>query len=399
MPYRSKKFSANPVPSEVQADLWDHRADLAESAVRNRHGHRLWAIPGTNLAATAWPAAAAHRWSLTWHYWWQAHYLDCQLDAVSRRPTKERLKTVRATRNSMILRNFGRVTSNHYYDDKAWLALALQRYKMLVPTHRPVALRSLIVNLTEAIDSATGVLPWKVGMTFYNVPTNGPASILFARLGRIDEAAQLTDWIFDNLLGNNGLIKDGIRLEMIGPVTEERAYTYNQGVMIGACLEIAKRLAATQPEKAAEYQSRAANLVHSVAKHLADDKGVVRGGGGGDGGLFNGVLVRYLALAALEASDPATRKIARRLVLQSAEAAWRHRLDLDGLPLFSADWAADARVPQSGGVLAASVGGAVNSSELPERDLSVQLSGWMLMEAAAKLMATPDGTGTSPAEK
>ena len=28
------------------------------------------------------------------------------------------------------------------------------------------------------------------------------------------------------------------------------------------------------------------------------------------------------------------------------------------------------------------VEGAVNSSEIPERDLSVQLSGWMLMEAA-----------------
>ena len=36
----------------------------------------------------------------------------------------------------------------------------------------------------------------------------------------------------------------------------------------------------------------------------------------------------------------------------------------------------------AGGQDAQFVEGAVNSSSVPERDLSVQLSGWMLMEAA-----------------
>jgi predicted alpha-1,6-mannanase (GH76 family) len=36
----------------------------------------------------------------------------------------------------------------------------------------------------------------------------------------------------------------------------------------------------------------------------------------------------------------------------------------------------------AGGQDAQFVEGAVNSSSMPERDLSVQLSGWMLMEAA-----------------
>jgi predicted alpha-1,6-mannanase (GH76 family) len=39
-------------------------------------------------------------------------------------------------------------------------------------------------------------------------------------------------------------------------------------------------------------------------------------------------------------------------------------------------------VPTAGGQQAEFVGGAVTGSEIPERDLSVQLSGWMLMEAA-----------------
>jgi predicted alpha-1,6-mannanase (GH76 family) len=39
-------------------------------------------------------------------------------------------------------------------------------------------------------------------------------------------------------------------------------------------------------------------------------------------------------------------------------------------------------MPSAGGREAQFVEGAVNASEVPERDLSVQLSGWMLMEAA-----------------
>ena len=42
----------------------------------------------------------------------------------------------------------------------------------------------------------------------------------------------------------------------------------------------------------------------------------------------------------------------------------------DGLPIFGPDWSRPATVPTSRG------------RTDPERDLSVQLSGWMLMEAA-----------------
>jgi hypothetical protein len=41
------------------------------------------------------------------------------------------------------------------------------------------------------------------------------------------------------------------------------------------------------------------------------------------------------------------------------------------------------------------VAGAVNASEIPERDLSVQLSGWMLMEAAHAVTAASGESGTA----
>jgi predicted alpha-1,6-mannanase (GH76 family) len=48
-------------------------------------------------------------------------------------------------------------------------------------------------------------------------------------------------------------------------------------------------------------------------------------------------------------------------------------------------------MPVAGGQEAQFVEGAVNASSYPERDLSVQLSGWMLMEAA-HAVSTQEGT-------
>jgi len=51
----------------------------------------------------------------------------------------------------------------------------------------------------------------------------------------------------------------------------------------------------------------------------------------------------------------------------------------------------------AGGQDAQFVEGAVNSSSIPERDLSVQLSGWMLMEAAHAISA--DGESNPDTEE
>jgi predicted alpha-1,6-mannanase (GH76 family) len=63
---------------------------------------------------------------------------------------------------------------------------------------------------------------------------------------------------------------------------------------------------------------------------------------------------------------------------------------VDGLPLFGAFWDREAELPTVGGQRAQFVAGAVNASETAERDLSVQLSGWMLMEAACNVTAVSE---------
>ena len=140
-------------------------------------------------------------------------------------------------------------------------------------------------------------------------------------------------------------------------------------------------------------------LVAAVAEHMAPD-GVIKGAGGGDGGLFNGVTARYLALVVttLPRSGPRTRRPATppaRCVLESA----RVRM---GQPANGGRPAVVRRVlgPRrrdarpAAGKDAQFVEGAVNASAIPERDLSVQLSGWMLMEAA-HATAAGDGSDTA----
>ena len=376
--------------SPAEAENWAYRADVAEQAIRDRHAARLWGLPGTNLAVPSWPAPVAHKAFFTWHYWWQAHYLDCLIDAALRVPSREKSKAVQATIRGIRIRNLSPLASNNYYDDRAWMVLALGRAGQLGRGARGTT-RRLLHALVEGIDPSTGVLPWREGDVFFNVPSNGPAAIAFARAGRLDEACALVDWVFDNLVDDSGLILDGERLSMGGVEVERGRYTYNQGVMIGACLEVALALRERGDRDAStRYLTRLHTLIHSVAKEMATPEGVIKGGGGGDGGLFNGILMRYMADAAVRLpadgrTDRAASRIARRLVLATANSAWQHRLEVDGLPLFPADWTKDATFPQAGGLVAASVAGAVREGAIRERDLSVQLSGWMLMEAAARV--------------
>ena len=362
--------------------LWANRAASAETAITTRHLRRLWGIPGTQLGVVAWPAARRHRTFRVWHYWWQAHLLDCLIDAQLRDPQPQRRRRIVHQIRGHRLRNTPRWT-NDYYDDMAWLALALERAGRVagVPRHR--ALDTLADQFLNAwVPEDGGGIPWRKQDQFFNAPANGPAAIFLARHDRLRRALQMADWIDETLIDpDTGLVFDGIK----GGSLVRAQYTYCQGVVLGLETELAART--DDPEHA----RRVHRLIAAVRENMAPE-GVIRGAGGGDGGLFNGILARYLALVATDLpqrddADATARATARELVLRSAEAAWENRQTVDGLPLFGASWERTAQIPTAEGKEAEFVEGAVNPSEVPERDLSVQLSGWMLMEAAHAVAA------------
>ncbi len=372
--------------------LWANRAASSEAAVAQRHLKRLWALPGTQLGVVAWPATRRDRLFGTWHYWWQAHLLDCLLDAQLRDPQPRRHTEINRQVRSHRLRNNFR-WANSYYDDMAWLALALERAARIAGVQRSRALPKLADQFLKAwVPEDGGGIPWRKQDQFFNAPGNGPAGIFLARYGdHLKRAEQMGDWIDRTLIDpETHLVFDGIKA---GSLVRAQ-YTYCQGVVLGLETELAKR---TGAEVRARHAARVHALVAAVNEHMAPS-GVLRGSGGGDGGLFAGITARYLALVATDlpgdsAADAVARDTARAIVLSSAKSAWDFRQTVDGLPLFGAFWDRDAELPTTGGTQAQFVEGAVNASETPERDLSVQLSGWMLMEAACNVTAVASGNG------
>ncbi|MGD7705658.1 glycoside hydrolase family 76 protein [Microlunatus sp. Y2014] len=375
--------------------VWSARADAAEQALTVRHLRRLFGLPGTELAVVSWPAVWSHRLWLEWHYWWQAHLIDCLVDAQDREPTPQRRRRIVRITRSHRLRNLTGWT-NSYFDDMAWLGLALERADRVAGVRHRVGLAQLTDQLvdhwTERRVSDSGVvvrvggLPWRRGADFFNTPANGPAAILLARTGHLGRAIRMADWL-DGVVrdAGSGLVYDGVR---VNTLMAREIYSYCQGVVLGVEVELARRV---DPEL---HGVRAARLVQAVAQHLCT-AGVITGGSGGDGGLFNGILARYLALVAtgLPGSTPTAaraRATATSIVLASAEACWHHRAEVaaDGstlLPLFGHDWTSGAVVPTASAAVGGTVNGAIRPATVPERDLSVQLGGWMLLEAAARV--------------
>ncbi|MBF6062718.1 fructose-bisphosphate aldolase [Nocardia terpenica] len=366
--------------AEPAATVWAQRADRSESAILSRHLRRLWSVPGSALAVVGWPATRRDRLFASWHYWWQAHVIDCEIDAANREPTPARTRRIAALARGHRVRNITGWT-NDYYDDMAWLAISLERAER---TQGITEVRGALVTLKKVLaagwDPRFGALPWRKGSDFYNAPANGPAGIALARLGRIDRATDISDWLDKTLRDpNTGLILDGIHLPS-GEI-ERPTFSYCQGVVLGLETELAVHTGEFR------HIDRAQRLLHAVEERMTEG-GIVSGGGGGDGGLFNGILARYLAQLALmlpgdEPAQAHARHTAAALVKGSARAAWEHRLEVEGDPLFGHDWAAPARLPAgTAGAGRFTSGGSVTSSRTPERDLSVQISGWMLMEAA-----------------
>ncbi|WP_442543917.1 glycoside hydrolase family 76 protein [Arthrobacter sp. KN11-1C] len=374
---------------------WAARADHAARSVTRHFGRRLLFVPGTHLAAPIRPSS--HSPFQPWHYWWQAHYVDCLVDAGFRelgsgsrfdggnRPSAGELASRVVT--TIRLRNLLRYV-NSYYDDMAWLALAALRLDALAArAQKPGQRRNarLQKSLSPQFESAStddmgGGTFWSTKRDFKNAPATAPVALHFARTGHPGRAQGLLDWLDATLFEpTRGLYLDGAWLKEGKLVLAEEVYTYNQGPVLGALLELGGDA----------NLARAAALVGSVAEHLTvsgpagPGRLVLRGEGTGDGGLFTGILVRYLALAASDARLPlVTRATARQLVLDTAEALWAGRTvrtdaakrnsgtDDDGWLVFSTE-------PQRPAAETYAPGTAV--------ELSTQLQAWMVLEAAARV--------------
>ncbi|GAB4100851.1 glycoside hydrolase family 76 protein [Sinomonas halotolerans] len=420
-----------------QTAEWTERAQTAADSVNAGFGRRLLGfVPGTWIGSVSRPAGRFGRPWDPWHYWWQAHYLDCLVDAAWRQlgtgprnapdgtpqrpgsdpatlpgdpgpqghdPASDGLREPRELRLARRLLRTVRIRNafrfqNAFYDDMAWLVLAAGRADFLTERIRHRGLRAartaarvLGAQLASAhTDDLDGGLFWSTARDFKNTPATAPAALFFARSGERERAQRLVDWLGTRLFDPDlGLYLDGLRIAPDGSTTLVRdVWTYNQGPVLGALLELGgpENLARAEALIAAvergltladgTHDAAAASRAEATPGIVRTGAGALRANGDGDGGLFMGILARYLTVAAAhEGLSDEARATARRLVVATAEALWagaERRTDTAGRELVTFPMhpgqAASAAYPPGAPV-----------------ELSTQLQAWMVLEFADQL--------------
>jgi len=342
--------------------------------------------PGSGTASYSWPAIADtveksldYFWSASgkyylstntsgdWaQYWPNAHALDVLVDAYLRNPSNAIKSQMNDLLTGVRAKN-GNTFINFYYDDMEWMALACLRAYVATNDTRFKGVTDTLWNDIKQgwSDQLGGGIWWRKDNPSKNAPSNLPAAILAARLYRnfnnaedLQWAQKIYAWMRSTLYDNtNGLVYDNI--DKNGNKNTDWKFTYNQGTFIGAALELYKNTGSSQ------YLSDALQAADfTLNSGFLTSNGILKDEGGGDGGLFKGVFVRYFTRLIVEATlDPSKKTGYVNFLRANGESLWSKGTNKGNL-LFGSAW---DKAPGS------------------STDLTIQLSGIMLVEALAEL--------------
>ena len=267
---------------------WSGAADAAQRVLADRFWHPRFGIyqrsPGRRRLALR----------LQWDYWIQAHALDVTVDAAARTGSTALRDRIRTHVGGILRRNGGRIV-NRYYDDMAWMAIALLRADEVAGADTGALVRELWADIRAGWDERHGGIVWRRDdpRPYLNTPANGPAAILAARLHRrygdpadLDWARRMADWLQATLVDPaSGIVWDGIHpCEDSG--VDHTVWTYNQGTVVGTEVQL------WQATGDRGHLDRARATATAALNRYGEGGFPVEGTG--DGSVFKGILARYL---------------------------------------------------------------------------------------------------------
>ncbi|OJU41303.1 MAG: hypothetical protein BGN97_15750 [Microbacterium sp. 69-10] len=306
---------------------WTDYANAAQSSLDH-----YFAVPGIQFLENSHPHDTGD--TATFNYWWLAHVIDARIDAWQRTGDERWHRAAVAAVENIVERNGGSLF-NDYFDDMLWFALALERLHRASGEKRwlddALAIWDHVVEFGWN-DAQGESLAWrKQQLEYKNTPANGPLIILSLRLERAlpqgtrdfrDYAVTAMAWLEDRLVGDDGFVEDGINREGDGRIDTQWRFTYNQGLYVGAAVELLK----TSGDRV--YRERATRTALTAISALSDGAVFRDEGDGGDEGLFKGIYYRYLGeLLPLLPVDGLERARLERFVVDGTDAlvahAWR----------------------------------------------------------------------------
>ncbi|TKC61262.1 glycosyl hydrolase family 76 [Pedobacter hiemivivus] len=303
---------------------------------------------------------------LGFNYWWNAHALDVLIDAYNRTKDPKYLTKMDNLLAGCYVKN-GNTYWNTFYDDMEWWALAcLRAYDATKDEKYKTMARQywtwIKVGWSEV---KNGGIAWASGSKdSKNACSNAPAVIIAAKLYQLDNnpddlvwAKKIYSWLKTYVVeSSRGLVWDAY-----GNSSEDNIYTYNQGTWVGAGLELYK---ITNEQVYLNDAIRNVNYVMNDQVKFSP-KGVLKGENTGDGGLFKGIFIRYMAQMVLRGGlDDYTRELYVKYLKNNGQSLYT-KATRQPENTFGADWASRPNSKIS--------------------DSSVQLSGLMLFEALDEL--------------
>lgn len=297
------------------------------------------------------------------HYWRNAHVMDVLVDAYQRKNDVQIRTRMDELLDGMKVKN-GNTYINHFYDDMEWMALScLRAYEVTGDAKFKAVAELLWTDIKLGWDDMWGGgFYWNKERKNKNTPANAPACIIASRMYQVTQnpldlewAKKSYQWQKTNLVDPvTGLVWDG--LDGTG-TNKDWKFTYNQGVFIGAGIELYKITG--EPV----YLNDALKTANNALTGDFTQGNIMKDEGGGDGGLFKGILVRNLLLLITDGNLSSTDKTKFVNFLKlNGETLWLQGTSRPSI-IYGPKW----------------------TSVVTTTDLSTQLSGAMLIEAVAKL--------------
>jgi len=310
----------------------------------------------------------------TFNYWPNAHALDVLVDGYLRTGNDNYKTKMKALVQGIKVKNGNNTYNNVFNDDMIWLALSSLRAYDATQDQEYKDVADYLwgrIKLSWSDDVFGGGITWKQDTPRQkNAVSNAPAAIVAMRLYDIDNnpddlvwAKKIYAWQKNNLVDPvTGAVWDNISEENgVVKTNKDWVFTYNMGTWIGIGLRLYKE---TNDQTYLNDAVKTGRNVLVNPKLISE--GLLRDEGQGDGGLFKGILVRYFTELIQHPTINSTDKEKFVNFLKfNAETFYKKGISRPNM-FSGSNWKA------------APAGGA-------NTDLTTQLSGVMLIEAAAKL--------------
>ncbi|PQE05682.1 glycosyl hydrolase protein [Rutstroemia sp. NJR-2017a BVV2] len=230
---------------------------------------------------------------------------------------------------------------NDYYDDEGWWALAwIQAYDVTYNPSYLIMAQDIFADMKKGSTTPCGGgIWWDKDHTYVNAIANELYLSVAAHLANrvpfnrdyLNTAKSQWTWFQQSgMINSQNLVNDGLTTECVN--NGQTVWSYNQGVIVGALVELA---AATRNPA---YLNTAKNIATAAITALSDSNGILHDpcepNCGADGAQFKGVFMRNLQKLQQVSPDDAYLTF----IAANAQSIWANDRD-DGTNQLSVNWA------------------------------------------------------------